>query len=608
MSVGNMRSVFNNNIKIVKLINELNRGRVFMTSLYWACDMCEIIIYNLLLLPFLYYAVDHNLPVENFLIIECSLIAMVIACDFYQTYYNRKYLEKSNQRITHTYNLRIFEHIRKDDLERFCHPEYKDKIMRLLDLGVYNITSALDMQWWGISVIVLGAAYIYMLAQIDYFLIIVAVVSSFLAFVLNIKINKVSYQIMVEENAVSRKLDYVVRVHSLRDYLQDLQTTGLGAVFGKTLSCLTLEIQKIAKTITAKMSKYLTAKNILIFIVSTTITWIYLAVKYLDQGTIALSTADIIVSQTVMQQLCNMLMNISDIGPGLQRNSIYVDEYFAYIKSAPDIPANKGGKQPKEGANGIRIRDVSFSYDGEKEVLSHINMDIRAGEKVAIVGENGAGKSTLVKLLLRLYIPSEGEIELDEVPAQEYDLEAYRDRFGVAFQDTRLYCATVAENVLMDICTEGESERVVQALESSGIYSRVAEAARGIETTVTREFDPDGIEFSGGQAQKIALARVFARDSGIVILDEPSAALDPMSEAEMFDNMLRAAEKRTVVMISHRLSACRGADTIYVLSGGRIVERGTHQELTAAGGMYANMWRTQASGYTDLQIVGEKYT
>ena len=236
---------------------------------------------------------------------------------------------------------------------------------------------------------------------------------------------------------------------------------------------------------------------------------------------------------------------------------------------------------------------------GARPLFEDCSFVINKKDRIALVGKNGAGKSTLVKLLLRLYIPSEGEIELVEVRPQEYDLEAYRDRFGVAFQDTRLYCATVAENVWMDTCTEGESERVVQALESSGIYSRVAEAARGIETTVTREFDPDGIEFSGGQAQKIALARVFARDSGIVILDEPSAALDPMSEAEMFDNMLRAAEKRTVVMISHRLSACRGADTIYVLSGGRIVERGTHQELTAAGGMYANMWRTQASGYVD---------
>lgn len=243
--------------------------------------------------------------------------------------------------------------------------------------------------------------------------------------------------------------------------------------------------------------------------------------------------------------------------------------------------------------------NVSFSYDGRNEVLHDINMDIRGGEKVAIVGKNGAGKSTLVKLLLQLYRPQSGRIELDGISAEAYALGAYRERFGVAFQNTQLYAVSVAENVLMAEYEERHKEKIIESLKSSGLYSRIEKTEKGIETAVTKEFNGEGIEFSGGQAQKLALARVFARDCGVVILDEPSAALDPASEAEMYENMMTLALDKTVIMISHRLSACRNVDRIYVMEDGTVVESGTHRELLEKKGVYAAMWRLQASGYAE---------
>ncbi len=302
----------------------------------------------------------------------------------------------------------------------------------------------------------------------------------------------------------------------------------------------------------------------------------------------------------MMQQLCNLLIDISNIGPGLQNNSMYIDEYFQYIESEAKIKANEGGAEPKRIANEISLKNVSFSYNGEKEVLRDISMNIRGGEKIAIVGKNGVGKSTLVKLLLQLYRPQSGEIEMDGKPAETYTLKAYRERFGVAFQNTQLYAVSIAENVLMKPYDETERERIMVALKNGRLYERVAEEEKGIESAVTKEFDADGVEFSGGQAQKLALARVFARDCGVVILDEPSAALDPISEAEMYESIIDLMKEKTVILISHRLSACRKVDRIYVIEDGKIAEQGTHAELLQRDGIYADMWHLQASGYLEL--------
>lgn len=378
-----------------------------------------------------------------------------------------------------------------------------------------------------------------------------------------------------------------------------VKTTGLKSVFIKRLREVTEQTYRLVSTITKKVCKFTYIKNITIFLITTSITWGYLAVKYLYTKSLALGVSEIIVAQTMMLQLCNLLINISDIGPGLQRNSIFIEEYFQYMETQPNIRENAEGMIPQRVANGIRVENVSFSYDGRNEVLHDINMDIRGGEKVAIVGKNGAGKSTLVKLLLQLYRPQSGRIELDGISAEAYALGAYRERFGVAFQNTQLYAVSVAENVLMAEYEERHKEKIIESLKSSGLYSRIEKTEKGIETAVTKEFNGEGIEFSGGQAQKLALARVFARDCGVVILDEPSAALDPASEAEMYENMMTLALDKTVIMISHRLSACRNVDRIYVMEDGTVAESGTHSELLEKKGVYAAMWRLQASGYAE---------
>ena len=593
--------ILHNNIKLLKELHSFDRSRLVMTSIYWICDQIEILIYNVFILPFLYYAVDNSVPVSTFLIVDGVLILLLIICDCYQSFYNTYYMEKSNQIISHNSSTKVFHILRNLELKSLYDPNCKDSFVKILNIGTDMITAAFDMVWWAISVVILGVCYIGIMVRIDALLIIVAVLSAVSMFFLNMKLNKLHYQNIIEGQKINRKIQYVIDRFSLYDYTCDLQTTDLKNVLKKRMYDILLEIFGKIKNITQKMCNYTYLKNIVTFLVTTTITWIYLSLKYLLTDSFSLGIAEITVAVTMMQQLCDLLINLSTIGPSLNENSMYAEEYFQFINREPDIKTNEDGKTPARKANSIRLSNICFSYDGKNDVLKNINMTIGPGEKIAIVGRNGAGKSTILKILLRLYAPQEGNVEMDGESAEVYKLREYRDRFGVAFQDTNIYAVSVLENVMMSPCDDSPENRetAISALKSSKLYERIESEQNGIDSICTKEFDPDGIELSGGQAQKLALARVFAKDCGIVVLDEPSAALDPISEAEMYETMLDAMADKTVILISHRLSACRNVDRIYVIEDGKVAEEGSHEELLANNGLYAQMWEIQASGYRE---------
>ena len=228
-------------------------------------------------------------------------------------------------------------------------------------------------------------------------------------------------------------------------------------------------------------------------------------------------------------------------------------------------------------------------------------MEIGKNEKIALVGHNGAGKSTLIKLLLRLYDPTEGQISLDGTTLENIKLKEYREMFSVVFQDFKTISLPVAENVLMRPREADDNEKIIMALKNSGAYERIMELPNGIDTMLTKEFDKDGAVLSVGQAQKVAIAHAFVKNAPYIILDEPSSALDPVAENEMYNNMMKAGEGKAMIFISHRLSSAVSADRIYMLEHGKIVESGTHEELMNLNGKYADMFKKQAQNYIDLE-------
>lgn len=263
-------------------------------------------------------------------------------------------------------------------------------------------------------------------------------------------------------------------------------------------------------------------------------------------------------------------------------------------KYAGSIPTEKRDDNEYE----FEFCDVSFKYPSSDEyVLKNITLKWKIGEKMALVGRNGSGKSTLIKLLCRLYDPTEGVIKLNGVDIRKYSIEEYMELFSVVFQDSKLFSFPLAQNVAASM--EYDEELVSDCVARSGLGERVKEMPYGLETCLYKDFDEKGVEISGGEAQKLELARAIYKGGPFVILDEPTAALDPVSESEIYNKFNEMVGTRTAIYISHRLSSCRFCDDILVLDKGRLVERGTHEELLEKEGNYSRMWKAQSEYYKE---------
>lgn len=278
-------------------------------------------------------------------------------------------------------------------------------------------------------------------------------------------------------------------------------------------------------------------------------------------------------------------------------------EYCRQVYDYLDIPDEKyKGTIPTEKRDDneyeFEFKHVYFKYPNtENYVLRDINLKWRIGEKMALVGRNGSGKSTLVKLLCRLYDPTEGEILLNGIDIRKYSTQEYMDLFSVVFQDSGLLSFSIGENVAVD--TEYDRSLAEECVRRAGFSERLDECPDGLDTCLYKDFDEKGVEISGGEAQKLCLARAVYKGAPFIVLDEPTAALDPVSEYDIYTKFNSIVGTRTAVYISHRLSSCRFCDEITVLDNGKIAERGNHDSLVSGGGVYAEMWSAQAEYYKD---------
>lgn len=326
------------------------------------------------------------------------------------------------------------------------------------------------------------------------------------------------------------------------------------------------------------------------------------------------------------------MQSLSDHMAILPKSGMYLEKYFAFLDHENTMQNGTAEVPPFES---LTFEHVSFGYAsvrteaeealqarirayhekrGEKqgeeppeplrgEVLHDVCLTLRRGEKLAIVGYNGAGKTTLIKLILRLYDPTEGRILYNGRDIREFDVEDYRAHIGAVFQDYRIFAASVAENVMGGVYggTPEEEHAVREALDASTFTERLAGMERGLDTPLTREIDKEGVNLSGGEAQKVAIARVFVRPYELIVMDEPSSALDPVAEYELNHSILHAADTRdrTVIFISHRLSTTRFADRILLFADGRLCESGSHEQLMEQNGTYATMFHMQAKNYQE---------
>lgn len=462
-----------------------------------------------------------------------------------------------------------------------------DQFLELLNMAMQAITVLFTTGIFYIMTDPIGIAFVF--------------ASFILRFVVSKKLNKVNYENRLAVNPHMRKRDYVSRVFYLKDFAKELRLhPNAGAQLEEEFAEANDNIIKEHKKVVVKRVCFQFLKDYGVgdfLIDGLYIT--YLVYKAAVLHTVNYSDAVILFNRT--GSLRGSMSRFADLGPKAHENSMFVDKIRAFLNYEPRLKNNEGDAVP-EGAGELKLEHVTFKYsESGRKVLDDISLSVKPGEHIAIVGYNGAGKTTLIKLLMRLYDPTSGSISYHGRNITELCPNDYHKRIGVVFQDYQMFGANLAENVVMDDLPKDELDtrapQITAALTDAGFAQKLARLPAGLFTQVTTEFDKKGVDFSGGESQKVAISRAFYKKADILIMDEPSSALDPIAEYELNKAMESAAKGKTVFYISHRLSTTRDADRIIMLERGRIIEEGTHTELLARNGKYAEMWNAQAGKY-----------
>lgn len=462
-----------------------------------------------------------------------------------------------------------------------------DRFLELLNMAMQAITVLFTTGVFYIMTDPIGIAFVF--------------ASFIFRFIVSKKLNKVNYANRVAVNPQMRKRDYISRVFYLKDFAKELRLhpnagTQLEKEFAEANDKIIAEHKKVAgKRIWFQFLKDYGVGDFLIDGLYIT----YLVYKAAVLHSVNYSDAVILFNRT--GSLRGSMSRFADLGPKAHENSMFIDKIRSFLAYEPRLKNNEGDDVP-EGAGELKLEHVSFKYsESGRTVLDDISLTVKPGEHIAIVGYNGAGKTTLIKLLMRLYDPTTGTISYHNKNVRTLCPREYHKRIGVVFQDFQMFGANLAENVVMDNMTKEELEekapKITSALTEAGFAEKLSRLPNGLFTQVTTEFDKAGVDFSGGESQKVAISRAFYKNADILIMDEPSSALDPIAEYELNKAMETAAKGKTVFYISHRLSTTRDADRIIMLERGRIIEEGTHAELLANNGKYAEMWNAQAGKY-----------
>ncbi|MDB4913283.1 MAG: hypothetical protein JWM95_927 [Gemmatimonadetes bacterium] len=434
-----------------------------------------------------------------------------------------------------------------------------------------------------------------LLARLHWVLVVLALAASTISLLLERRVTTKMYEFFYRETPEEREREY------LADLLVQPKTTKELRAY--TLSDYLLHRHKAVSESLFKLREQMYKSGTRVSLLSGLVTGTTLALAYLFVATKgaagSIGPGGVVLVIGAFQSVAGTLGQISSTFVAVDQHTTFLEDYFSFLAIEPLVPVPEAPKDiPAVISEGITFNDVAFQYPGGSELaVEHLNLHIRPGELIALVGENGAGKSTLVKLLLRFYDPSHGRVTVGGVDLRDVAPETLRNRIGVLFQDFANYELTVRENVAMGRPTDVvDDERIMDALRASRSEWLVKKLAGGLDSRVGRLFE-GGHDLSGGEWQRLALARIMYRNADIWILDEPTSSLDPEAEAAIFAELKENLRGRIGIVISHRFSTVRIADRIAVIADGHVTELGTHDELLAARGRYAELFELQAAGY-----------
>lgn len=522
------------------------------------------------------------------------IAAVLIGSTLISWLFREFFWNTEREKVYYGLNKKLYEKARSLDLESYDNPEFYNNFILTIESSSDNITNLLGLVRSYMAHIISLFTISSVLLAIDPVCLIIILVFISVFLPISKKVGSLMMERRVENAKYHRRSDYFQRIFYLQDYAKEVR-------MNKIHPLLMDRYNDAADDVINNQAKYwnkISALNCIQNVGVQGLGFLLFLPLYLGYCVLikeSVSAGDFVATFNGAHSVAMSFQFLTIWALArFSEQAKMIDKYRDFLKA--DFKIKNGGEDvPKTEPKRIEVRNLSFTYpNNDKPTLENINLTIEPYEKIALVGYNGAGKTTLTNLLLRLYDATEGEILINGKNIREATAKSHRDRFAAVFQDFQVFACSLGENVALD--TNPNEEKVIEALKHSGFNK---ELKNGVKSELLREFDDEGIMLSGGETQKAAIARAFYKDCPYVILDEPSANLDPVAEYNLNQAMIEAANHKTVIFISHRLSTTVNADRIYVMENGRIIESGSHKELMEQNGTYAYMFNLQAEKYKE---------
>lgn len=594
---------FKNILYSIRLMWGIKKGVIFQSALGRAFEYIAWVFYSYFFIRHMVGAIQQGesfFSILRFILLSGGFFMMGA---LYNSYIEGAYIPMAGATIYQKLYKKLYQKAGNVELKCFEDSSFYNQYTLAVD-GASDKLILVIQNFFGIIAGGIAAIVVFATMFIIDKLVVLFILSPIIGnFLFGYLYHKAEYERDKAMAPYKRRLDYVNRVMYLADYSKEIRLSKVFHILKNKYEEAMRGIFRTADEYAFKINVPTWIRNYLTFTVMFEGVLMYGAYRAIVGK--SLDLAELAVLSSTMVSASWILIGFTESLMESMKQGLFVENLRTFLEYKEKLPEDYDGIMPEKEIKSIEFRNVSFGYKEGTRIIDNLSFCIEGNTRVALVGHNGAGKTTIIKLLFRLYDPEEGEILVNGINIKEYNLQAYRSLFAAAFQDYKIFALSVRENVLMRECSKEDDAPVIEALTKAGVYDKIKSLPKGLDTIMTKEFDEEGILLSGGEFQKIVVARAFVKNVPIKVFDEPSSALDPIAEYDLYDSIMKDSIDKTMIFISHRLSSVRNADMVFMLEHGTIIERGTHQELMKLNGSYADMYHKQAKNYLAVEDLQE---